>query len=370
MSEGELVLPTILDDAVHGELQPVYGNDQRWQQELEAPIVNPPNEKALRRYLDKSCGCYPVRGCPYSCKFCSVIKIAGQVVRSQPIWITLESLKRAKAAGVRSIVFTADNFNKYSQAPELLQAMIDEKLNLPFFVQCDTQVLKQPGLIEHLGRAGCAHMFLGVESFDRRTLLKVHKAHNHPEDYAALIGLCHENGIQVNGSFVLGFDHDRRDVFERTAEWIEQNRLECATFHILTPYPATPLFRQMASEGRLIHRDWSRYDTAHAVFRPKHMEPEELEQGYGWLYERLFSHTSIWKRRPDDWRAVAPYLAMSYLYKRSNRFWHLLIKHNAVHAVWSPLVELTRLRHLRYRAGLAESAVPMGSPGQVVSAGV
>src|SRR5229473_8004598 len=91
-----------------------------------------------------------------------------------------------------------------------------------------------------------------------------------------------------------------------------RTRLECATFHILTPYPATPLFRQMEFEGRLLHRDWSLYDTAHAVFRPKHMTPEELEQGYAWIYRRLFSRTSIWRRRPEDWRAIPMYLGMSY----------------------------------------------------------
>jgi radical SAM superfamily enzyme YgiQ (UPF0313 family) len=78
--------------------------------------------------------------------------------------------------------------------------------------------------------------------------------------------MLHDCGIQVNGSFVLGFDHDRKDVFARTAEWIEENRLECATFHILTPYPATPLFRQMEAQGRILHRDWTLYDTGHAVF--------------------------------------------------------------------------------------------------------
>jgi hypothetical protein len=88
--------------------------------------------------------------------------------------------------------------------------------------------------------------------------------------------MLHDFGIQVNGSFVLGFDHDHKDVFARTAEWVEENRLECATFHILTPYPATPLFRRMEAEERLLHRDWTLSDTAHAVFRPKHMTPEEL----------------------------------------------------------------------------------------------
>ena len=131
-------------------------------------------------------------------------------------------------------------------------------------------------------------------------LVNARKKSPRTEDYARRVELLHQHGIQVNGSFVLGFDHDRPDVFARTVAWIEQNRLECATFHILTPYPATPLFRQLEAEGRLLHQDWSLYDTAHVVFQPRHMTPEELAEGYAWCYRRLFSHGSIWRRRPLD----------------------------------------------------------------------
>jgi radical SAM superfamily enzyme YgiQ (UPF0313 family) len=218
--------------------------------------------------------------------------------------------------------------------------------------------------------AGCTGVFVGFESLTDENLSDARKKTPRTADYARRVRMLHDNGIQVNGSFVLGFDHDRKDVFARTAEWVEQNRLECSTFHILTPYPATPLFRQMESAGRLLHRDWSLYDTAHAVFRPRHMTPEELEQGYAWLYQRLFSHASIWRRRPEDWRAVAPYLAMSYLYKRSNRLWHFLIRRHLVHAVWRPLVELTRIRHLRFRARLESAPASTGVAASIVSAGV
>ena len=108
-------------------------------------------------------------------------------------------------------------------------------------------------------------------------------------DYARRVALLHDQGIQVNGSFVLGFDHDGPDVFARTVEWIEENRLECATFHILTPYPGTPLFHQMETEGRLLHKDWARYDTAHVVFEPKHMTAGDLADGYAWCHHCLFS---------------------------------------------------------------------------------
>jgi len=170
---------------------------------------------------------------------------------------------------------------------------------------------------------------------------------------------------------VFGFDHDRPNVFEQTVEWIESQRLECATFHILTPYPGTPLFRQFEAEGRLLHRDWSRYDTSHVVFQPRHMTPEALAEGYEWSYRRLFSHASIWRRRPRDAEAVLPYLAMSYLYKKSNRLWEFLIRHRLTGVAWHPIVEWTRRRHLRFRARLEAAGGPASVPApSVVSAGV
>jgi len=243
-------------------------------------------------------------------------------------------------------------------------------LNKIWSAAVSIDVTDDVSLVRAMALGGCTGVFIGFESLIDENLSEAKKKTPRTADYARRVRMLHDHGIQVNGSFVLGFDHDHKDVFVRTADWVEENRLECATFHILTPYPATPLFRQMEAEGRLLHRDWSRYDTGHAVFRPRHMSPEELEEGYAWIYERLFSHASIWRRRPEDWRAVAPYLAMSYLYKRSNRFWHLLIRHHLVHAVWRPLVELTRVRHAYFRRRLSASEALGRTPANVVSAGV
>jgi len=122
-------------------------------------------------------------------------------------------------------------------------------------------------------------VFIGFESLNVGNLQDAHKRTPVPDDYARRVAILHDNGIQVNGSFVLGFDHDDATVFEKTVEWIEQNRLECATFHILTPYPGTPLFAQLEKEKRIVHRDWRLYDTAHVVFEPQHMTGEELLNG-------------------------------------------------------------------------------------------
>jgi radical SAM superfamily enzyme YgiQ (UPF0313 family) len=126
-------------------------------------------------------------------------------------------------------------------------------------------VTDDPSLVREMALAGCTGVFVGFESLDDSNLSDSHKRTPRTADYARRVAILHDNGIQVNGSFVLGFDHDGPEVFERTAEWIEQNRLECATFHILTPYPATPLFKRMESEGRLLHKNWDLYDTAQAA---------------------------------------------------------------------------------------------------------
>jgi radical SAM superfamily enzyme YgiQ (UPF0313 family) len=206
-------------------------------------------------------------------------------------------------------------------------------------------ITDDPSVVREMARSGCTGVFIGFETLNEENLANAGKRTARVEDFGRRVHLLHEHGIQVNGSFVVGFDGDRRDTFTSLAQWIEEHRLACATFHILTPYPGTPLFRQLEAEGRLLHRDWERYDTSQVVFQPKHMTPDELLLGYDWLYRRLFSHASIWARRPEARSALPTYLAGAYLYKHSNRLWQFLIEHRLVHAVWRPLIELARRQH-------------------------
>jgi len=364
LGDGVQLWPKILADVENGALKPryaaTYENDYR-----EDPV---PRRAILPRssFLTTT-SLIATRGCHNRCGFCY---LATEGLRMpyrmrDPAQVASEFLEDRQPYAV----FIDNNLGS---KPEYLRALCDalRPIERIWSAAVSIDVTDDPSLIRAMALAGCTGVFVGFESLADQNLADARKKTPKTADYARRVQILHDNGIQVNGSFVLGFDHDRKDVFAHTADWVEENRLECATFHILTPYPATPLFRQMDFEGRLLHRDWSRYDTAHAVFRPKHMEPEELEQGYGWLYDRLFSHTSIWKRRPGDWRAVAPYLAMSYLYKRANRFWHQLIQRHLVHAAWKPLIELSRIRHLHYRRKLAVCGMAAVEQSSVVPAGV
>lgn len=364
VGDGVQLWPRILADVELGRLQPRYTANYETDYRLDPA----PRRSILPRHgFLTTTSLIATRGCHNRCGFCY---LATEGLRMPyrmraPAQVAAEFAANGEPYGV----FIDNNLgSKPAYLAELCHALWPLKKIWSAAVSID--VTDHPALVRAMALAGCTGVFVGFESLTDQNLADARKKTPKADDYARRVRLLHDNGIQVNGSFVLGFDHDRKDVFVRTAEWIEENRLECATFHILTPYPATPLFRQMEAEGRLLHREWSLYDTAHAVFRPKNMSAEELENGYAWMYRRLFSHTSIWRRRPADWRAVAPYLAMSYLYKRSNRFWHLLIKRHLVHAVWRPLVEMTRLRHLRFREELAASETAHQSGGSVMSAGV
>jgi radical SAM superfamily enzyme YgiQ (UPF0313 family) len=364
LGDGVQLWPRILRDLEAGRLQ------RRYVASYENDYCDDPSPRRAilpRRSFLTTTSLIATRGCHNRCGFCYLatdgLRMPYRMRRPQQVADEFAANREPYA------VFIDNNLGSRRDYLHALCAAL-RPLNKIWSAAVTIDVTDDPSLIRKMALAGCTGVFIGFESLSDDNISDAHKKTPKTADYARRVRMLHDVGIQVNGSFVLGFDHDRKDVFERTAQWVEENRLECATFHILTPYPATPLFRQMEAEGRILHRDWSEYDTSHAVFRPKHMTPEELEHGYGWIYQRLFSHASIWRRRPEDWQAVPPYLAMSYLYKRSNRFWHMLIKHNLVHAVWSPLVEATRVRHVRFRRLLAENPALVASSGHVVSAGV
>jgi radical SAM superfamily enzyme YgiQ (UPF0313 family) len=364
VGEGVQLWPVILRDIERGTLRPRYEGSHRHPSYRDEP---PPRRAILPRgsFLTTT-SVIATRGCHNRCGFCYLsttgLDMPYQVRDPEQVVAEIE------ADGQPYAVFVDNNLgSKPEYLRRLCQAL--QPLERIWSAAVTIDVTDDPSLVREMALAGCTGVFVGLESLTDANLLDSRKKTPLAADYARRVRILHDHGIQVNGSFVLGFDHDGPDVFERTTEWIEGERLECATFHILTPYPGTPLFASMEAEGRILHRDWDLYDTAHVVFQPKRMSPDELAAGYAFCYERLFSHRSIWRRRPTDLRAVLPYLAMSYLYKRSNLLWHQLIRRNLTAAVWRPLVEATRRRHLKFRRRLRVRG-PSSSPGVLVSAGV
>ena len=125
----------------------------------------------------------------------------------------------------------------------------------------------------------------------------VSKGFNRVDEYAQAIERIHAHGIAVQAGIVFGFDHDTPAVFEETLDFLEAAGVQNATFNILTPFPGTPLHQRLEAEGRILTRDWSKYNgRADVVFRPRRMSPEALLAGYQYVNRRFYSCRSIYKR--------------------------------------------------------------------------
>lgn len=339
LGNGVETWPQLLQDVESGCLAPSYcGN-------YEIAFDGEPRPR--RDLVDRSsyltaASLIATRGCANRCGFCY---ISTSSVRSRYEMRSPGEVARELAALDEPYGVFIDN--NLGSRPEYLRSLCRalQPIGKIWSAAVTADVADDPSLVRAMRAAGCTGVFLGIESLNPASLAESGKKNACPERYEAQIAVFHEHHIQVNASFVFGFDHDDRGTFERTVAWIERQHLACATFHILTPYPGTPLFRRLDREGRILHRDWSRYDTCHSVFVPRLMTPEELESGYAWSYKHLFSAGSIWRRRPRDCGSIPPYVAGSILYKKMNWMWPLLIKARATHAVWRPLIALAHGRH-------------------------
>jgi hypothetical protein len=305
LAEAEVIWEEILSDAIDGELKAVYGAEQRWAPMLDGPIIEPPNPKDMERYWNPMVGLYPVRGCPYKCDYCSVIKISGRQVRSVPVATTMESLRRAKKAGIKMIMFVSDNFNKYPEATELLETMIEEKLEMGFLCQCDTQIAKQPELVALLGRANCYEIFLGVESFDKEALKSFNKFHNQPKQYQEIIRLCEEAGIRANFSNIIGFPSDTEQHILYQLETINELGPALASFYILTPIPGTEQYDNFRSDGLIFETNLDRFDATTLTWTHPYLSAKKMAELLYRCYKEFYTEALKKGGLAEDTRNIA-----------------------------------------------------------------
>ena len=339
IGDGVQTWPAILRDVERGGLQPRYDAPFEHDYDLDPP---PRRDLLPRNAFLTTTSIVASRGCVNRCGFCYLategLRLPYRVRSPRDV------ARQIEADGQPYFVFVDNNLGaRHEYLARLCRAV--RPLGKIWSAAVTLDVTDDVSLLRQMALAGCTGVFIGFETLNDENLAGASKRTPRVEDFGRRVRLLHDHGIQVNGSFVVGFDGDRRDTFTTLAQWVEAHRLACATFHILTPYPGTPLFRQLDAEGRLLHRNWELYDTSHVVFRPKHLTPDELLLGYDWLYRRLFSHASIWTRRPEALSDLPTYLAGAYLYKHANWLWRRLIERGLVHAAWRPLVERARRGH-------------------------
>jgi radical SAM superfamily enzyme YgiQ (UPF0313 family) len=215
------------------------------------------------------------RGCPFACKFCSVIPMFGRKYRFKSIDTILEEIK-AVSPNINHVFFIDDNFaaNK-KRTKTLLKALIDNNIKIEWSAQVRADVARDTELLELMEKAGCFSVFIGFESINPKTLSLYNKSQG-LEDIENAIRAVKKHNINIHGMFVLGSDTDDIETIRNTEKFAKKLDIESIQFMMLTPLPGTPVFEELKSSGRLIHTDWSKYDAHHAVFEPKQMTAFEL----------------------------------------------------------------------------------------------
>jgi radical SAM superfamily enzyme YgiQ (UPF0313 family) len=215
------------------------------------------------------------RGCPFGCKFCSVIQMFGRKYRFKSIERVIEEIKEV-ASRKAHIFFIDDNFaaNK-ERTKALLKRLIAEKIRIEWSAQVRTDVARDAELVDLMAQTGCFTAFIGFESINPRTLSLYNKQQK-LDDIIDCIKILKKASINMHGMFVFGGDTDDIETIRNTKKFAKRLDINSVQFLMLTPLPGTPVFDDLKQQGRLIHTDWAKYDAHHAVFEPRLMTSFEL----------------------------------------------------------------------------------------------
>lgn len=312
VGEAESLWAQILTDAGEGRLKRIYQNP------VPLPLDNLPaprweSLRARRYFIPRTVQLS--RGCPNACSFCSVSTFFGRSFRSRPIPQVLEEIQSLSR---KLFLFVDDDITgNPSLAKELFAAMIP--LKKKWVAQCSLSISDDPELLELAARSGCMGLLIGFESLSPEVLRSIGKQVNLRRKYEEAIRRIHGRGIHIQGSFIFGFDGDTAEAIQSTVQFVKENRITGVNYCHLTPFPGTKLYADLEKEGRILHRDWSRYDRQNIVFQPRHFTPEGLQHDIFWAYRQTYNLRSIWQRRPFSFQHISLYLALNFGYMKGLR---------------------------------------------------
>jgi radical SAM superfamily enzyme YgiQ (UPF0313 family) len=288
IGEGEQVWPQMVEDFKRGELKQIY----RAEKLFDLSAAQPPRwdiiDKGLYSPVDFI---ETTRGCP------AVTQFYGAKYRTKPIHLVEEMVARVrpvdKVFALKNLIFFVDDNIIANRKHCMALLKMLKSYNVQWLGQASVAVAKDDELMQLMSETRCLGLFIGMESLSEDALAECGKRINKPAEYLQAVAKLHRYGIGVQAAFIIGFDNDDVSIFPKMEGFIRKSNFDSLFLSILTPYPGTRFYQKIESEGRLLHKDWERYDTSHVVFRPKKMTAEQLEEGYIWLYKKALTMKSI-----------------------------------------------------------------------------
>jgi len=314
LGEADDTWPKIVNDAANGALKDIYapvdsfGQEQKPSLQSYPPIpwdtidldqfnIVPKLATPMLRKLGAGWGTFRIipvesgRGCPYGCEFCTVTGFFGDSIRFRTNKSVVDELLLLKARasserGQIAVFFIDDNFAiNVKRTKSLLRDIIAANAQVHWVAQISANLLRDEELVDLIAAAGGKWIFIGMESIDPANLKDVNKGFNKPGEYAAVLERLAQRNVFAITSFIFGMDNDTTGVADRTLSEIQNWPPGLPIFGLLTPLPATPLYKRLEAAGRLTRpKHWQEFIPFAMAHTPLKMTIDEAhaEVKHGW----------------------------------------------------------------------------------------
>ncbi|MFN2426369.1 MAG: radical SAM protein [Candidatus Binatia bacterium] len=301
--EAELVWESVLADLAAGRSRGVYRNEG-WFDLAKMPVIDHRELPLLKwdafrtSWLYRMYFHWPItfsRGCPHPCEYCAVQTYYKRSFRTRPVEQVIDEMKRLKALGADRLLFLDDNPIAHPEkAKELFRAMIP--LKMKWASQSTINIARDDELLDLAARSGCVSLSIGLESIDEASLASVSKGFNKPARFVGDLAKIRRAGIQVIALLMIGLDGDTPATFQRSLDFLVDNRISFLKLFTPCPYPGTKYHDDMLAAGRILESDWGKYDYGSAIVQPTNMTSEEMLDGFQQVYRGFYSVPSILRR--------------------------------------------------------------------------
>lgn len=307
IGECEPTFAGFIDDFLHGQAQRVYETKER--PALDKTPIPHFGLAEMSRYSDMSV--QYSRGCPFNCEFCDIIEIYGRTPRTKSPAQMLAELDELVRVGWRGDVFIVDdNFignkkNVRLLLPELSDWSARNKYPFSFITEASVNLADDDELLKQMRAANFRQVFIGIETPVHESLKEAQKGQNARRDLLESVRKVQSFGMEVMAGFIVGFDNDPEDIFERQIEFIRESAIPIAMVGLLVAISQTQLWRRLEREGRLIGiGDHSGSNTDCILnFAPK-MDARQLIEGYKSIVRNIYSPREYYERALESIKRV------------------------------------------------------------------
>lgn len=237
------------------------------------------------------------RGCPHNCTFCASTKVYGPKYRHKSVEKVLGEIREVKKYKENpQIYFTDDNMLVHKDFSKQLLTEL-KNMNIRWMSHTDIQIADNEELLKLLYPSGCRRLVIGFESIEPKSLSNLEKwKYNKLKDYAKSIERIQSYGVGVWGTFIVGLDDDDKSIFQKVIDFTIENHLYGAMISVPTPFPGSQLYEELERDGRILTKCWADYTLWNVVIKPKNMTEKELEDGFAYTLESIYSKEAVINR--------------------------------------------------------------------------